>query len=125
MNEVLNVIEHGGKQAVNARDLHAALEVGRDFSTWIKERVEKYGFVEGDDYEKFDHPDLGNQTGNLNFPKSGENQVEKKWGGKREGAGRHQADYFLSLGMAKELAMVENNEKGRAGRLYLIKVKAA
>jgi hypothetical protein len=38
MNEVLKVIEHGGKQAVNTRDLHAALEVGRDFSTWIKER---------------------------------------------------------------------------------------
>jgi anti-repressor protein len=61
----------------------------------------------------------------LNFPKSGEIQVEKKWGGKREGAGRCQADYFLSLGMAKELAMVENNGKDRAVRLYLIKVEAA
>ena len=31
----------------NARDLHAALDVGRDFSTWIKDRLAEYGFVEG------------------------------------------------------------------------------
>jgi anti-repressor protein len=72
MNEVLKVIEHGGKQAVNARDLHAALEVGRDFSTWIKERIEKYGFVEGEDFS----PDLRKSTG-----------------------GRPAVEYFLSLGM--------------------------
>lgn len=32
-------------QLCNARDLHAALGVGRDFSTWIKERIAEYGFV--------------------------------------------------------------------------------
>ncbi|WP_375652243.1 MULTISPECIES: antA/AntB antirepressor family protein, partial [unclassified Bartonella] len=29
-------------QTVNARDLHAFLEVGKDFSTWIKYRINKY-----------------------------------------------------------------------------------
>ena len=38
------------QQLVNARDLHTALDVGRDFPTWIKDRIEKYGFVEGEDY---------------------------------------------------------------------------
>nr|WP_206076013.1 antA/AntB antirepressor family protein [Marinitoga lauensis] len=37
-------------QTVNARELHEKLKVGRDFSTWIKQRIEKYGFVEGIDY---------------------------------------------------------------------------
>ena len=35
---------------VNARDLHAFLEVGRDFSNWIKNRIEVYGFAENVDY---------------------------------------------------------------------------
>ena len=37
-------------QTVNARDLHAFLEVGRDFSTWVKDRIEEYGFSEGTDF---------------------------------------------------------------------------
>lgn len=36
--------------AVNARDLHAFLEVGKDFSNWIKDRISSYGFSEGTDY---------------------------------------------------------------------------
>ncbi len=35
---------------VNARDLHAFLGVGRDFSSWIKSRIEVYGFAENVDY---------------------------------------------------------------------------
>lgn len=37
-------------QTVNARDLHAFLEVGRDFSNWLKDRIEQYGFIENVDY---------------------------------------------------------------------------
>ena len=36
--------------SVNARDLHAALQVGRYFANWIKDRIEQYGFVEGEDF---------------------------------------------------------------------------
>ena len=36
--------------AVNARDIHSYLGVGRDFSNWIKQRINKYGFVENIDY---------------------------------------------------------------------------
>jgi hypothetical protein len=35
------------------------LGVGRDFSTWIKDRIEKYDFVEGRDYKKSQSPNLG------------------------------------------------------------------
>lgn len=35
---------------VSARELHAFLNVGRDFSTWIQDRIAEYGFVEEVDY---------------------------------------------------------------------------
>ena len=31
---------------VNARDLHGFLEVGKDFSNWLRARLNEYGFVE-------------------------------------------------------------------------------
>ncbi|MFS1538731.1 MAG: antA/AntB antirepressor family protein [Candidatus Phlomobacter fragariae] len=37
-------------QTVNARDLHAFLEIGKDFTTWIEDRIKQYEFVEGDDF---------------------------------------------------------------------------
>lgn len=43
-------INNQSEQIVNARDLHAFLGVGRDFSTWLKERIEQYDFVVGMDY---------------------------------------------------------------------------
>lgn len=36
--------------AVNARDVHSFLKVGRDFSNWIKGRITKYGFEENTDF---------------------------------------------------------------------------
>jgi phage anti-repressor protein len=101
MNELIKVVEKDGKQAVSARDLHEALEVGRDFSNWIKDRIEKYGFVEGEDYS----PNLANRSDGL--------------------PGKPRIDYLLSAGMAKEIAIVENNEKGREVRRYLIKLEEA
>lgn len=88
----------------NARDLHAFLEVGRDFSTWIKDRIEQYGFAEAEDYvtvQNFCSPDLGSKNRD---PRGGHNRV----------------NYHLTIGMAKELAMIENNAMGRRVRRYFI-----
>ncbi|MCC9595891.1 MULTISPECIES: antA/AntB antirepressor family protein [unclassified Rubrivivax] len=87
-------------QTVDARALHAFLEVGKDFSTWVKDRIAQYGFAEGQDYVVVDSPNLGNQTG--------------------RGGDRRSRDYHLTLDMAKELAMVERNAKGREARRYFI-----
>lgn len=81
---------------VSAKELHYFLQVGRDFSNWIKARIEKYDFEEGEDFT----PILVKSTG-----------------------GRPSVDYTLSLDMAKELAMVENNEKGKEARKYFIEVE--
>ena len=91
-----------GDQFVDARALHCALEVGRDFSNWIKDRIEKYGFFDGVDFQTCS-PELASE----------------------KHGGQNKIDYRLSLSMAKELAMVENNDRGREVRQYLIKVEEA
>jgi len=85
--------------AVNARDLWKFLESRQDFSSWIKRRIEKYGFIEGRDY-------LLHQF------------MEQLPSG-----AKHRIEYMVSLDMAKELAMVENNERGRQARQYFIAVE--
>ena len=54
MNELFNLkpVEIAGNQirAVDARELHTFLEVGRDFSNWIKDRIDQGMFSEGKDY---------------------------------------------------------------------------
>lgn len=96
MTEIIKIEERNGSQAVSARDLHDALGVKKDFSSWIKERISKYGFAENQDFEV--------------FTEFGENP----------NGGRPTIEYALSIDMAKELAMVENNEKGRVIRKYFI-----
>ena len=95
----LNTVEFDGseQQTVNARELHEFLEVGKDFSNWIKDRIEKYGFVENVDYVRFS-PNLA----------------------KTPYGGRPSVEYHISLSMAKELCMVERNEKGKQARQYFI-----
>jgi anti-repressor protein len=63
-------------QTVNARELHAFLEVGKDFSTWINTRIQQYGFVENQDYV-IGFPNLENQnTGwTVDSPVSANQQV--------------------------------------------------
>jgi phage anti-repressor protein len=95
---------------VDARELHTFLNVGRDFSNWIKDRITKYGFEEGKDFEKV-------------LLKFGENpQVVAKSGENPQG-GRPTIEYTLTIDMAKELGMVESNEKGRLIRRYFIEVE--
>lgn len=88
----------------DARDLHAALGVGRRFTTWIQGRIDEYGFEEGEDYTMFGLPDLGDQT-------SG------------RGGDRRSVTYHVSLDMAKELAMLENSQIGRDVRRYFIQAE--
>lgn len=100
----------GGRQTniVSARDLHKALGVGKDFSTWITDRITDYGFAIGSDYivNKAISPKLGKSpTGAACSPIA---------------VGRPGKDYLLSISTAKEIAMLERNEQGRAVRRYFI-----
>jgi phage anti-repressor protein len=83
-------------QVCHATDLHAFLGVASKFANWIGNRTAKYGFLENQDFTSF--------SKNLEKPKTG----------------RPAKDYLITLDMAKELSMVENNAKGREARRYFI-----
>ena len=80
-------------QTVNARELHEFLEVKSRFNDWIKNRINEYDFAENIDYITL--------TKNLV-------------------SGGSRTEYYISLDMAKELSMVERNEKGKQARRYFI-----
>lgn len=80
-------------QLVDARSLHRFLSIDTDFRKWVARRIEEYGFQEGEDFRSF----LGESSG-----------------------GRRSREYHITLDMAKELSMVERNEKGRQARRYFI-----
>ncbi len=101
-NGLIKVYENDRQeQLVDARELHIALQNKRQFSDWIKQRIEQYGFIENADFTTFH-----------NFVK-------------REGSnlGSRTTEYALTLDTAKEIAMVENNEQGKAIRRYFIEVE--
>lgn len=93
----------GGESAslVSAKQLHAFLCVGRDFTTWIKGRIGQYGFTIGVDYMAVE---------NLSSP---------VWGSAKSRP-QLEHDYLITTDMGKELAMVERNDKGREVRRYFI-----
>ncbi|WP_080097916.1 antA/AntB antirepressor family protein [Salmonella enterica] len=94
----------GGNQAhiVSARALHKALGVKRDFTTWIKDRIKRYCFIDGVDYVVVE---------NLTSPVLGRSKSRQ----------RVEHDYLITLNMGKEIAMVERSEQGRSIRRYFIK----
>lgn len=98
MNDLIQVKVSNGRESVDARELHAALEVKTEFKDWIARRIESYGFIEGKDFSA----SLSKSTG-----------------------GRPSKEYSLTVAMAKELATVENNDRGREVRRYLIAVEEA
>ncbi|OGH84303.1 MAG: hypothetical protein A2261_00910 [Candidatus Magasanikbacteria bacterium RIFOXYA2_FULL_44_8] len=118
MNDLINIkvvqkdFNGEKKRFVNARELYRWLKVGRDFSNWIKDRIDKYDFVEDLDYfvaiAKFGDGQKPNKTGKIVDAKTG--KVLPK-------------DYVISVDMAKELAMLENSEIGKMVRKYFIRVE--
>jgi anti-repressor protein len=87
---------HEGDFPVDARELHDFLEVDSRFNDWIKKRIKEYEFAEGEDFHFF-----------LS----------------RSDAGRETHQFRLTIDVAKELAMVERNERGREARRYFIEVE--
>ncbi|EFJ1470389.1 phage antirepressor Ant [Campylobacter jejuni] len=78
--------------SANAREIFQFLNSLQDYSNWIKNRISHYDFIENQDY-----------IIELVYTK-----------------GRPRKEYYVTLDMAKELCMVENNEKGRQARRYFI-----
>lgn len=106
MDELIRLDTKNEGFPIDARELHEKLEVGRDFSNWIKGRIDQYGFIEDVDYKA---------------RKPAKSSLTKSGVGTRTAFER--IDYSLSLDTGKELAMVENNDQGRKIRRYFIEVE--
>lgn len=98
MNELIKVDFTGEKPAVSARELHEFLEVGTKFQDWFP-RMKEYGFTEGQDFETV--------------------KIENVLSQKRERT-YSMTDYALSIDMAKEICMIQRNEKGKMARQYFL-----
>jgi len=98
----------GGRDSniVSAKALHKTLGVGRDFTNWIKGRIAQYEFTLGDDYTLVE---------SLSTPKRASAKSRQQL----------EHDYLITTNMAKELAMVERTEQGRAVRKYFIQCEEA
>lgn len=99
MDNIIKITERDGNPAVSMRDLHAGLQVGRDFTNWAK-RMFDYGFEAGSDYVEV-------------FAKSGENPT----------GGRPRRDWALTLDTAKEIAMIQRTDRGQQVRRYFIEAE--
>ena len=92
MNELIKITYHNDQPAVSARELHEFLEVGTHFKDWFP-RMCEYGFKEGADFCSFGSESTG---------------------------GRPAQDAVLSIDMAKEICMIQRNEKGKLARQYFL-----
>ena len=86
------IIANQSVQLANSRELHAFLESKQQYTDWIKNRINEYGFIQDEDYLVI--------TERTN--------------------GRPRKEYHITLDMGKELGMVERNERGRQIRKYFI-----
>lgn len=104
MNELFNVTTNGDKLTLSARELHKELNIAGRFSRWF-EQMSEYGFEENVDYTSVQNCTEVQNNGGI--------QV------------RELQDYQITLDMAKEIAMLQRNEKGKEIRRKLIELEKA
>lgn len=111
MNELLKVnLNENQEPIISGRELHEVLEVNSNYTTWFN-RMCEYGFVENVDYISF-----------WSNSKNG-NAVEYLGSPQKMSAKGYELNHALKLDMAKEIAMLQRNEKGKQVRQYFIEVE--
>lgn len=98
----VEIVEIKGVQVVESKLLHKSLSVASYHSDWIRRRIDNYQFEEGKDYF-IDNSKKSNQKG--------------------RGGDRRSKTYLLTLDMAKELCMLENNDIGKKARRYFLQAE--
>ena len=104
MNDLITINYDSDKPTVSGRELHEALEVKTAYKDWFP-RMCEYGFTEGEDFNPLKNEQVRDEGGR---------QVT-----------REITDHQLTIPMAKELCMLQRNEKGKQFRQYFIKVEEA
>lgn len=96
-NELVPVYETStGERVVYGTELYEVLKVKSKFADWIKNRLNDCEAMENEDFQTFSK------------------KIEK---------GRPSVDYIIKLDTAKEMAMLERNEKGKQVRRYFIQIE--
>jgi anti-repressor protein len=90
------------RPTVSGRELHEFLQVGTKYADWFKRMCEGGLFTE--------HVDFESCFSNL--------RSEKQHGG------QNKVDHQLTIPMAKELCMIQRNERGKQARQYFLAVEA-
>lgn len=98
MNELIKVNYDNDRPTVLARDLYDFLDIQERYSKWF-DRMKEYGFTESIDYTPYQmvHPQNGQTI----------------------------SDHQLTIEMAKEICMLQRNEKGKQARQYFINLEKA
>lgn len=97
-NELVPVYETStGEKVVYGSELHEVLEVKSNYREWIKRRIADIDAIENEDFTTVEIPTVSGG-------------VSKK-------------DHIIKLDTAKEMAMLERNEKGKQVRRYFIQVE--
>ena len=99
--ELVKITEKNDDETVSARELHEVLEIKTEFEMWISSIVEKYNFIENEDFTR-----VYQKCNTLD-----EEQVI--------------VDYILKISMVKEITMIVNTEIGKQAREYFIKCEEA
>jgi phage anti-repressor protein len=103
MQELIKITQDAqGNRVVSARELHEFLSIKANFTDWCK-RMFEYGFTENIDYQAIH-----------NFVKAS-NGI----------GGVNKIDYALTIDTAKEIAMIQRNDKGKQAREYFIACEKA
>lgn len=97
MDNLFKINYNACRITLSARELHAFLGVGTEFAKWMQ-RMCEYGFTENQDYRVFVKTD-------------------------DKSRGRPSTDYEITIEMAKEIAMIQRNDKGKQARQYFIEVE--
>lgn len=101
MNDLIRIDYNSDRPTASAMELHKFLEVGTKFQDWFP-RMAEYGFTEGTDFNPL--------------------KIEQVSSQKRERT-YSATDYQLTVAMAKEISMIQRNEKGKQARAYFIQVE--
>lgn len=99
MKELFKINYEADRITLSARELHEFLEIGTQYTKWF-ERMSEYGFDENIDYRAISQKRLTAQGNETTY-----------------------VDHEISLDMAKEIAMIQRNEKGKQARQYFIEVE--
>lgn len=102
MNELIKITYQNDEPAVSARDLYEFLEVGADYRHWFP-RMCEYGFTTGQDFNPVKIDRVQDEGGRM--------------------VNRTVDDAILTLDMAKEICMLQRNEKGKRARQYFIQLE--